>query len=288
MRIEISAPIVMFATLAGGLAQPALGEDLCDSLGKPAELYFDYVPGNVLDTQQGNKAWITNGGGGGLDGDNSIYVVVSKSSEPSDTANVHFTGTILKNGEFIANDDSWAFGSATYLHFFDEDGGALLQTVQYHTSCSAPITLGDVLGNATMTGMVNESGTGAFLPPTIEYSCVGFEPPADNALAVRKPNRVLPLRMKLVDADGMGVWNIAPPVVSVSYVASDGDDPVAVEELTYAGNGDEGNRFLFNDDKWAFNLSTRGLASGEYTVSVVPGANDYVISPSCEVIVNVN
>lgn len=164
----------------------------------------------------------------------------------------------------------------------------MLQTVKYHTSCSAPITLGDVLGNATLTGIIDEFGNSAFLPPTIEYSCVGFEPPADNALTVKRPNRVLPLRMNLVDADGMNVWNIAPPVVSVSYVASDGEDSVAVEELKFVGNGYEGNQFLFNDDEWAFNLSTRGLASGEYTISAVPGSNDYEISPTCEVIVNIN
>ena len=287
MQIKTSAPVIVFATMAVGLAQPALGEDLCDSLSKPAELYFDYVPGNVLDTQQAGKSEIFNNGG--LDDDDSIYIQVTRSSNPDD--NDYFAGAVLENNQFIAaaaNSGDSKFQSAMYLHFFDESGGVLLQTVMYHTSCSAPITLGDVLGNATLTGMVDDNGNGAFLPPTIEYSCVGFEPPADNALAVKKPNRVLPLRMKLVDGDGMNVWNIAPPVVSVSYVASDGDDPVEVEELNYAGNGDEGNQFLFNDDKWAFNLSTRGLASGEYTVSAVPGSNDYEISPTCEVIVNIN
>ena len=37
----------------------------------------------------------------------------------------------------------------------------LLQTIEYHTSCSQPIQLGDVIGNVTLVGYVGEDGSGA-------------------------------------------------------------------------------------------------------------------------------
>lgn len=52
MRIQSSAPTIVFAAMAVGLAQPALGAGDCEPLERPAKLYFDYVPGSVLDTQQ--------------------------------------------------------------------------------------------------------------------------------------------------------------------------------------------------------------------------------------------
>jgi hypothetical protein len=35
----------------------------------------------------------------------------------------------------------------------------LLQSVEYHTSCSQPIQLGDIIGNATLVGYVGEDGS---------------------------------------------------------------------------------------------------------------------------------
>jgi len=125
------------------------------------------------------------------------------------------------------------------------------------------------------------------LPPPPAYSCVGFEPPADNDIFVKKPNRVLPLRMALMDGDAMIVWDITPPVMNVSYVADGGDAVDLTEELTFAGRGDEGNQFMFNGSKWAFNSSLKGLAPGEYTITAVPGSVDYVIDPTCEVVLTI-
>lgn len=119
------------------------------------------------------------------------------------------------------------------------------------------------------------------------YSCVGFEPPADRDVFVKKPNRVVPLRMTLLDGDGMIVYDIASPVVSVDYSGSYTFESGELEELDFAGRGDEGNMFAFDGSKWAFNLSTKGLASGEYTITAVAGSPDYVINPTCEVVVTI-
>lgn len=120
----------------------------------------------------------------------------------------------------------------------------------------------------------------------VTYSCAGFKAPADREVVVRKPNRVLPLRMTLLDDYGDIVYGIAPPVVSVSYRASSDADAEILPELDYAGRGDDGNQFMLIGSEWVFNLSTRGLAAGEYTISAVPGGG-YAFSESCEVVVTV-
>lgn len=126
--------------------------------------------------------------------------------------------------------------------------------------------------------------------PLPTLSCEGFKPPADRDVRINRPNRVVPLRMQLVDEDGffVGDYELASPVLQVAY-SSGGDFAEFAEELNYAGRGDEGNQFLFDGGEWAFNLGTRGLASGTYQLSVASGdASEYVVDPSCEVTVVIN
>ena len=75
-------------------------------------------------------------------------------------------------------------------------------------------------------------------------------------------------------------YDIASPVVSVDDSGSYDYAPGDLEELDFAGRGDEGNMF-------AFNLSTKGLAKREYTITAVAGSPDYVIDPTCEVVVTI-
>jgi len=108
-----------------------------------------------------------------------------------------------------------------------------------------------------------------------EISCTGFEPPMDKTISVKKKNRVLPLKMVCHDGDtDLTDLDIAPPVVEVDYVDSNGD-PGAVEEVLYAGQGDEGNQFVYSDGYWRFNLQTKNFSAyGTYTIKAVSGDSD--------------
>lgn len=131
-------------------------------------------------------------------------------------------------------------------------------------------------------GLVNVASP----PPAL--TCVGFKPPLDQNVVVRRPNRVLPLRMTLEDADGFEVFDITPPVVSIEYEGDFGYGEGELDELNFAGKGDEGNQFVFNGQFWAFNLSTKGLAPGTYTITAVSGnLGQYVIDPTCTVVVEI-
>ena len=57
----------------------------------------------------------------------------------------------------LAGEDK--FGSKTFIHFFDDQNGGLLQSLEYHTSCSQPIQLWDIIGNAELVGYVGEDGS---------------------------------------------------------------------------------------------------------------------------------
>jgi hypothetical protein len=54
------------------------------------------------------------------------------------------------------------------------------------------------------------------------------------------------------------------------------------------GQGDDGNQFVFDGKFWAFNLSTKGLAPGTYTITAVSGnLSEYVIDPTCTAVVEI-
>ena len=164
--------------------------------------------------------------------------------------------------------------------------GTMTRTLSVDVDPGESIWIGARLQSIAANGAVVDATLKTNLSSNV-YSCVGFEPPADRDVSVKKPNRVVPLRMTLLDKDGMIVYDIASPVVEVDYSGSYIFEPGGLEELNFAGRGDEGNMFAFNGSNWAFNLSTKGLASGEYTITAVAGSPDYVIDPTCEVVVTI-
>jgi hypothetical protein len=118
-----------------------------------------------------------------------------------------------------------------------------------------------------------------------EINCTGFEPPMDKTISVKKKNRVLPLKMVCYDGESeLTDLDIVPPVVEVDYVDSYGV-PGAVEEVLYAGQGDEGNQFVYSDGYWRFNLQTKNFSAyGTYNIKAKSGdTNSYIIEvPSPE------
>ena len=50
--------------------------------------------------------------------------------------------------------------SKTFVHIFDQQNGTLLQTIEFHTSCSQPLVLGDQFGAIQLREYLGENGTG--------------------------------------------------------------------------------------------------------------------------------
>lgn len=139
---------------------------ICETAGKPLEMTFTYTGGGprTASNQQGSKFSVT----GQADDDSSAFIVVTdRKFDPKkgfdellEKGDVYFQGTVTQGEAFTATSGGEKFSSNTYFYVFDEEGGALLQTSQYHTSCSAPINLGDNLGGMILTEYVGQDGRG--------------------------------------------------------------------------------------------------------------------------------
>jgi hypothetical protein len=141
------------------VADPLTGVDLCDVLDKPAALTFVYTgdDASATDTaQDSGKAFAV----GDPAHDPSVFIIVSSEDRLKDaicdTGKQLFAGTVELGESFTADIDNACklnkFGSSTHFYIFDCPGGTLLQTIEYHTSCSQPLQLGDVIGGVTLTG----------------------------------------------------------------------------------------------------------------------------------------
>uniref|UniRef100_UPI003561BE26 DUF7467 domain-containing protein n=1 Tax=Stieleria sp. TaxID=2795976 RepID=UPI003561BE26 len=129
---------------------PPSSEDQCDVNGKVVTLSFEYTPGTVVLTgQDSSKATAT----GTPDDDGESYIVVGGGDL--------FEGTVAEGAVF---DVGGSFGSNTVFEIFDDfaafqAGDAPLQILEYHTSCSQPIQLGDTVGSIILVGYEGESGS---------------------------------------------------------------------------------------------------------------------------------
>jgi hypothetical protein len=116
-------------------------------------------------------------------------------------------------------------------------------------------------------------------------ACIGFESPADRDLLVRRPNRVIPLSITLLEENRFVTGgDIAPPLVNRVYQGAGDQSSGELEELDYRGQGSDGNQFEADGSSWVFNLSTSGFSKGTHSVTVGSGdSNQYVVEPTCRV-----
>ena len=133
---------------------------------------------------------------------------------------------------------------------------------------------------------VGASPNGVAIAPPPTYSCSGFDPPMASGPVTVKKNRVLPLKAELLDGGGNAITDLdvaSPPVIQVLFDSGMGGDPVDVtDQALPAGQGTEGNQFVFSDGKWHFNLKTKNYtAVGTYTISMVSGDDSEYTVDSC-------
>jgi hypothetical protein len=113
-----------------------------------------------------------------------------------------------------------------------------------------------------------------------------FDPPMDNDVTVKKGNRVIPLKFTLCDKNGLPFTDvISPPMAEVDYYGDAQGVEFEAEDFLTAGQGDDGNLFVFAGDHWQLNLQTKMFsAPGIYTITAVSTDPDsYQIYPACSV-----
>ncbi|MDP6547037.1 MAG: SdrD B-like domain-containing protein, partial [Phycisphaerae bacterium] len=155
-------------------AAPDAGDIMCNdyAYGKPVELTMKYTGGgaDATDTLQPPGKYAVTDEPGFEPFEAIVDIIASSASNLScvSPGNTFFSGEDIALGdEFVLDVDNAAcldrFKSNTYIYIMDADDGDLLQTVQYHTSCSAPIQLGDVVGGIEVNGFFGTNGIGADL-----------------------------------------------------------------------------------------------------------------------------
>ncbi|MGB5581901.1 MAG: Ig-like domain-containing protein, partial [Woeseia sp.] len=126
--------------------------DLCaaEDSDKPAELTMTYTGGTCSDSAntQGSKADCVDHVPGGASG-TVVIRATNKEDDDADSAKVYYEGTVSEGADFTisaANAGEVDLGSKTFIHIYALNG-TLLQTIELHTSCSAPLIEGERFGS---------------------------------------------------------------------------------------------------------------------------------------------
>jgi len=129
--------------------------DCCDA-GKPARLTMVYTGEDCSassHSQDAGKATCSGDPGG----ESQVEIIASNTSG----SNVYFQGIVDLGGAFdmdAANAGRDRLESATRVQVFRIADGALLQDIEFHTSCSQPLFRGDQFGSLIITDCSTESG----------------------------------------------------------------------------------------------------------------------------------
>lgn len=161
-----------------------------------------------------------------------------------------------------------------------EQSPRIVKTVIFRTGgTAAPATA----GNGYLVDNLSESSS------IVNYTCTGFEAPMDKLVTVKKKaNRVLPLKMVCTGTNGnvLGNGDIAAPIVQVTKTNPAGDATDPVDVYLSAGQGTDGNEFVFDGSRWYFNLQTKNFTgNGTYTITAVGGGSDVISAPTATFIV---
>jgi hypothetical protein len=142
-----------YSRFGGALCPPAL----CD-LGKPAVLTMRYTGQGCEFTHHSQEPGNVECEGDPM-GASPVNILVTNKQNPYDpSALIYFDGQVDINTTFevdAANGGEPRLRSETYFHITDLQGNPL-QFVNFHTSCSQPLNLGDQFGSVILEDFVPE------------------------------------------------------------------------------------------------------------------------------------
>ena len=133
-----------------------MGSDLCDA-GDPEKLTMTYTGDDCSATshnQDDNKVSCS----GDPMGLPMVYILATDEDDPLDNgARVWFSGNVTLGSQFVidalnAGEDD--LKAETFVYVYDMAGGTLLQSIEFHTSCSQPLELGNQFGSVRLDGFV--------------------------------------------------------------------------------------------------------------------------------------
>ena len=126
----------------------------------------------------------------------TVFIRSNADDDPDKDDKIWFEGTVSVGEEYVidsANDNEDKLDSNSYIHIFNSPGGALLQTLVFHTSCSKPLSVGDQFGaNLVVSLTTTEGGTVTLPPPNgdddeSEQNCEIVRPLSGDVCDIDKP-----------------------------------------------------------------------------------------------------
>jgi len=132
--------------------------DCCDQGGKPEQITFRYVGGSCSSSTDSQGSKFDCDGGSATAG--SVYIEVDD----------FFDGTVNLGETFTLDSDGDKFDSGTEIIIRTSQGGSRLQTLDFHTSCSAPIVPGEQFGALLLERVVFDNGL-VCTPPAPPEEC---------------------------------------------------------------------------------------------------------------------
>ena len=155
-----SVQLVEFFPDVGQGTTPPVTDDICAQYAKAKVLTMLYTgdgPDATSYSQAPGKVSVS----GDPETTTPVRIVGSDSEVPS---KIYFDGIVSLGAAFVidgANAGDTSLRSKTFVLVYDPaPNGALLQTVEFHTSCSQPLVLGDQFGSVQLIGLVDKNGQG--------------------------------------------------------------------------------------------------------------------------------
>jgi uncharacterized repeat protein (TIGR01451 family) len=123
--------------------------DLCED-GKPAQLKLQYdADADSSHSQDDGSVTITPTNAVFPAG--AVWITVHDNKGN----NLRFSGSVLPGASFWVSGPQKLISSSYWFRIYTAQGGTLLQTINFHTSCSQPLNVGDEFGAITVLGGVH-------------------------------------------------------------------------------------------------------------------------------------
>lgn len=126
----------------------------CDDGDKPNELDLTYIGmdcDSASNSQDDDKFVCS----GDSFAEQEVFIMVSDDEDPdSNDAGIYFASAVSLGELFTVDADAIGrdrFHSRTYVYIFTADGSTLLQSIEFHTSCSQPLNIGETFGGFELT-----------------------------------------------------------------------------------------------------------------------------------------
>ncbi len=133
-------------------------EGFCEGRSKPRALTMVYT-GLGCDASQNDQDPKKVSCEGDPAGATSVRIIASDKEEPDDRkAKIWFDGVVSLDGSFVIDagrEGERKLKSSTFVHVISMNGH-VLQTVEFHTSCSQPLAAGDMFGSLMLIGFTPE------------------------------------------------------------------------------------------------------------------------------------